>query len=382
MHAAVFAAGGGAPARMRRPRAQVAHGHPGRGREVIGVDWPRAHPARAPPSVGVDQAAADVQKRPARCPTVVTAVLAQRHGRDGRGGVGQAPTARTEAMACGEAPSNASSAEREAARKSVLARLPHRRHRVEARQRPAPAREIVPPLAAEGPVPPAHAACATGGLTLALTRSRASRPTQWVSAWEGARPRPWYGPWRRADVVAAELQQDHPDSCRPVTVPYRHGAQTPLWAVPKAVRLQRDGRKRSVSAHEKAAWTELPRCLVTEAWPWGQGRGRETWSDRWAAAICHACGTQVTGWEAAQVRQEDAGTRHFRWSGVAQSMRQRAPACASTSARSAFAEGQIPDGQPGRAIGREVMRSWLELIKQRFAAGTACADGLEVVMPA
>ncbi len=108
----------------------------------------------------------------------------------------------------------------------------------------------------------------------------------------------------------------------------------------------------------------------------------ETWRYRWASEIFHAFGKQVTGWEAAQVRKEEAVTRHFRLSGVAQALVQRVPASESTSEREAFAEGRITYGQKCRALGREVMRSLLELIKQLFAAGKSCDDVLEVVMPA
>ena len=85
--------------------------------------------------------------------------------------------------------------------------------------------------------------------------------------------------------------------------------------------------------HEKADLTDAPRFLVTDALHWESGRVIETWSDRWASEIFHEFGTQVTGLEAAQVRKEEAVTRHVRWSGVAQSLVQRAPACVSTSER-------------------------------------------------
>jgi hypothetical protein len=42
----------------------------------------------------------------------------------------------------------------------------------------------------------------------------------------------------------------------------------------------------------------------------------------------------------------------------------------------------MTSGQPCRAIGREVMRSVLELIKPLLAAGQSCDEVLEVVMPA
>jgi hypothetical protein len=165
-------------------------------------------------------------------------------------------------------------------------------------------------------------------------------------------------------------------------VPCRNGERKPFWACTKTVRLTRDGRKRWVIVHEKQELTDIPRFLVTDAWHWDQGRVLETWSDRWASDIFHECSQPVTGLEAAQVRQEEAVTRHLRLRCAAPSIVQRAPAYASTSERSVFAEGQITYGQPGRAIGREVMRFLLELIQQLLAAGKSCDEVFEVVMPA
>jgi len=116
-------------------------------------------------------------------------------------------------------------------------------------------------------------------------------------------------------------------------VPCRNGEKNPFWAWTKTVRLKRYGRKRLVMVHERPDVTAIPRVLVTDAWHGAPGRVLETWSERWAAAIVPACGQPVPGVEAAQVRQEEAVTRHWRWRGVAPSLVQRAPAGASTSAR-------------------------------------------------
>lgn len=142
-----------------------------------------------------------------------------------------------------------------------------------------------------------------------------------------------YGQWQRVDVVAAERKQAHPESFRPVTGQCRNGEKNPCWACTQTVRWKRDGRKRWVIVHETQDLTDIPRLLVTAALHWEQGRGLETWSYRWASEICHEFGQPGTGLEAAQVRTEDAVTRHVRVSGVAPSMVQPAPACASTSER-------------------------------------------------
>jgi hypothetical protein len=79
--------------------------------------------------------------------------------------------------------------------------------------------------------------------------------------------------------------------------------------------------------------TDEPRFFVTDARHGESGRVLESWSSRWASAIFHEFGQPVTGLESAQVRQEEAVTRHFRLSGVAPSLVPRAPTGESTSER-------------------------------------------------
>ena len=135
------------------------------------------------------------------------------------------------------------------------------------------------------------------------------------------------------DRGAAELQQDPPERLRPVIVPGRHGERTPFWTFTKTVRVTRYGRQRVVMVHETQDVRAAPRVLVPEALPGASGRGLATWSERWASEIFPECATQVPGLEAAQGRQEDAVTRHFRLRGVAPALIPRAPAAASTSQR-------------------------------------------------
>jgi hypothetical protein len=153
-----------------------------------------------------------------------------------------------------------------------------------------------------------------------------------------------------------------------------NGEKKPEWACPKTSRLKRSGRTRLVSMQEKQHVTEVSRLLVTEARHGESGRVIETWGDRWAAEVVHEFGPQVTGLEAAQVRKEEAVTCHLRVSGVAQSIIHRAPAGESPSARDAFAEGKMTYGQRCRAIGREVMRSLLELMRHLFTVGKSCEE--------
>ncbi|SRR6266498_5368404 len=156
MHAAVFAAGWDSQALIQRHRATVAPDHRGRGREVIGLDWTLAHHARGPHIFGVDQAYDDIQRRPARFQTVVTAVIAHRDVIDGLEVVVQEPKALKEEIAYVEATSQDSYTQMEEARKRVLELLHHRQHRLEYRKRTEIVRDIVQQLAEEGWFPQAH----------------------------------------------------------------------------------------------------------------------------------------------------------------------------------------------------------------------------------
>jgi len=382
MHEAVFEAAWDSQALIQRHRATVGPDHRGRGHEVLSVDGTLAHHERGPHIFGVDLAYDDVQKRTTRFQTVVTAVIANRHVIDGVEAVVQDPKALKEEVAYWEATAKDSYEQMEEARKRVLEVMHHRQHQLEDRKRTAIAWEIVQQLEEEGQFPQANYAFDNGVLHLELTRYIESRGKHWVSELECSRNIQWYGQWRRVDVVAAELKQEHPESFRPITVQCRNGEKKSYWAFTKTIRLKRYGRKRLVILHEKQDLTDVPRFLVTDARHWESGRVIETWGYRWASEVFHEFGKQVTGLEAAQVRQEEAVNRHFRLSGVAQSIIQRAPASESTSERYAFADGKITYGQRCRAIGREVMRSLLELMRHLFAAGKSCEELLEILMPA
>jgi hypothetical protein len=95
----------------------------------------------------------------------------------------------------------------------------------------------------------------------------------------------------------------------------------------------------------------------------------------------HKFGKQVTGLEAAQVRKEEAVTRPFRLSCVAQSLLQRAPTSPSASERFAFAQGAITVGQKVRAIAREALEGLLQFTASLLARGHKCEQILETLMP-
>ena len=203
-----------------------------------------------------------------------------------------------------------------------------------------------------------------------------------MSELECARNILWRGQWRRLDAIATDLRGSSPQRFRPVQVHCRSGEIKTFWVCTKVVRLRRDGRKRIVIVHERNDRTDAPRFLVAEALHWASGRIIETWTLRWTAELFHEFGTQGTGLEAAQGRTEEAVKRHLRFSGVAQSLMQRAPAVASAVEKFAWARGEIAFGQRCRAITREVFQALLHVAQRLFAGGQSCEQVLEILMPA
>jgi hypothetical protein len=272
----------------------------------------------------------------------------------------------------------------EEARTRLLELLHHWQHRCAYQKRTEIAREIVHQLEAEGHFPQSAYAFDNGLLTLPLTRAIEQRGKHWVSDLESSRHIQWHGQWRRVDEVAAELQREHPESVRRVRVRVRgrNGETRSHWAFTKVVRLKRYGRKRVVIVHDREQLDDAPRFLVTDAPHWESGRVLETWSYRWAIELLHEFGKQETGLEAAQVRKEEAVTRHFRLSCVAQSLLQRAPASGMESERFAFAQGQNTVGQRVRTIARDALHGLLKLVERLFAQGYSCEHVLEMLMPA
>src|SRR5919108_508940 len=380
MHEAVFESGWDSAALIQHHRTEVAQAYRGRGRQVISLDWTLAHHERGPKIYAVTQGYDYVERRTTLFQTVVTAGVSKSDWVDGLEVVAQDPNDLKAEEAYLRATAKASYERRGEAQQRLLELLPYYQPRLEYRKRTEIAVAIVRQLEAEGQFPQAHYAFDHGVLTLELTRLIESRGKHWVSEVEMARHIPWQGRWRRVDEVAAELRQHHPESFRSVKVSCRNGEEQVFWAFTKVVRLKRYGRKRWVIVHEREDLTDAPRFLVTDALHWESGRVIQTWSYRWASEVFHEFGKQVCGLESAQVRKEEAVTRHFRLSCVAQSLVQRAPAAESKSERYTFAAGKKTYGQKCRAIYREALCSLLELCKRYFAEGKSCDEVLEVLM--
>jgi hypothetical protein len=177
------------------------------------------------------------------------------------------------------------------------------------------------------------------------------------------------------DGVAVEVQL-------PIKVKGRNGEERKYWAFTKVVRLKRYGRKRLVIVHEKEDLSDAPRFLLTDALHWESGRVIETWTYRWPSEIFHEFSKQVTGFESAQVRKEEAVKRHFRLSCVAQSLVQQAACSGGKSERFAFADEKATVGQKVYTIAREALAGVLQFAQGLFAQGRTCDQVLEALMPA
>ena len=382
MHEAVFESGWDSAALIQHHRTEVAQAYRGRGRQVISLDWTLSHHERGPKIYAVTQGYAYVERRTTLFQTVVTAVVSNSEWIDGLEIVAQDPNDLKAEEAYLRATAKESYDQMAELQRRLLELLHYHIHQLKYRKRTEIAVEIVRQLEAEGQFPQAHYAFDNGVLTLELTRLIESCGKHWVSEVEVSRPIQWQGRWRRMGEVAAELRHHHPESFRKVEVSCRNGEEKVFLAFTKVVRLKRYGRKRLVIVHEREDLTDAPRFLLTDALHWESGRVIQTWSYRWASEVFHEFGKQVCGLESAQVRKEEAVTRHFRLSCVAQSLIQRAPVAESKSERYAFAAGRKTYGQKCRAIGREVLRSLLELSKRYFAEGKSGDEVLEVLMPA
>lgn len=381
MHEAVLEAGWAADQLMPQHRKVIAPEHRGRGREVLSLDWTYAHHERGLKIWGVKKAWDHVEKRLSPYQTVLTAVIANRTLLDGVAVVVQAPDRREEELGYLQETSRQSYAQMDEARGRLLELLHHLLHRVSYKKRTELAVDIVRQLEHEGHFPQAQYAFDHGLLALELTRCIERAGKHWVSELECSRHIQWQGQWRRLDMVATVLRESHPESFRVLQVRCRNGETKWFWVFTKVVRLKRYGRKRIVIVHEQAALDDPPRFLVTDALHWESGRVIETWSDRWAAEIFHECSKQVTGLEAAQGRKEEAVTRHFQLSCVAQSLVQRAPASGAETERLAFAKGETTFGQRCRTIARDVMHGLLPFVAQLFGQGRSCEAILERLIP-
>ena len=242
--------------------------------------------------------------------------------------------------------------------------------------------ELVQQLEQEGVFPEADYVFDNGVLSRPVTAYIEQCGKYWLSEIEKSRNICWRGQWRRVESVAADLRREHPEAFRKYTVTVRNGETKTSWVFSKVVRLKRYGKVRLFIVHETEELSDPPQYLISNARHWEATRALRTWSYRWTSEIFHEFGKQCTGFEAAQVRKEEAVTRHFRLSCVAQSILQRVIPEVSTSEKFAFADGMVTCGQRLKAIAREVFRSVLAFVRQLFEEGKSCQQVLDMLMPA
>jgi hypothetical protein len=383
MHAAVFEAGWRVEGLLPRHRAVVAGEHRGRGLEVVSLDWTYVHHDRGPEIYGAKRAYDHVEKRMSTYQTLVTAVVANAERVDGLALEVQFPNYQAEELGYLNMTAQDEYTDLEAARQRLMALLHSQKNRTSFRKRTEIAVEIVRQLEAEGHFPGVAYAFDNGVLSLPLAQLIEQQGKHWVSELESSRLIQWQGQWRHVVDVDAELCQQHPESFRPLKVRVRRGEEKTFWVFTKTVRLKRYGRKRLVMVHEQADLADQPRFLLTDALHWEGGRVIRVWSYAYPVEIFHEFCKQAVGLEASQVRQEEAVKRHFRLSGVAQSLLQRLPAGGRKSERFSFVDDhQQTLGQKLHTLTRDALGQLLHLVQGLFAQGQSYEHVLERLMPA
>jgi hypothetical protein len=382
MHAAVFEAGWDSERLMEQQRALQGKRHQGKGREVISLDWTLAHHEEGVAIYGVKRSYDYVNHCMSRFQTVVTAVIANPQQIDGLAVEVQLPDFSEAERGYLKMTAQPSYEQMEQVMARLVELLHHQNNQLRYRKRTEMVVDGVRQIEAEGHFPKADYAFDNGVLSLELTQLIEASGKHWVSEIECSRLVMWNGQWCRVDAVATQLQVEHPESFRRFQVRCRNGELKQCWAFTKTVRLKRYGRKRLVVVHQQEDLSDTPRFLLTDALHWESARVIQTWSYRWACEIFHEFCKQVTGFESAQVRNEEAVKRHLRLSCVAQSLLQQAACQGKKLERFAFANEKQTVGQRLYTLTREAYQQLLHLVQGLFAQGRTCDQVLEVLMPA
>jgi hypothetical protein len=382
MHAAVFEASWDSEQLMEQHRSLVGKRHQGRGREVISLDWTLAHHEEGLAIYGVKRSYDYVNHCMSRFQTVITAVVANPQQMDGLAVEVQLPDFSEAERGYLRMTAQPSYEQMEQVMGRLVELLHHQNNQRRYRKRTEMVVDVVRQIEAEGHFPKADYAFDNGVLTLELTQLIEDSGKHWVSEIECSRLVMWNGQWCRVDRVAAQLRDEHKESFRHFQVRCRNGEEKEGWAFTKTLRLKRYGRKRLVIVHEREDLSDPPRFLLTDALHWESARVVQTWSYRWACEIFHEFCKQVAGFEAAQVRNEEAVKRHFRLSCLAQSLLGQAACEGKKSERFAFAGGQQTVGQRLYTLTREVYQQLLHLVQGLFAQGRTPDQVLEVMLPA
>lgn len=382
MHAAVFDAGWSVEELMKKHRANVSLDHQGnKGREIISLDWTMSHHDRGPRIYGVKEAYEYVERRMSLFQTVITATISNPLVVDGIAVEVQKPDYSEAEIGYLEMTKPDEYMQIEEAGKRIMELISYYRNQLSYKKRTELLLEVVQLLESENQFPKTDYAFDNGVLTLDLTRFIESKGKHWVSEIESSRNINWQGQWRRVDEVDADLRTQHPESYRSVDVKGRNGEIRYYWIFTKVVRLKRYGRKRLLIIHEEKDLKDAARFLLTDALHWESRRVLEVWSYRWTSEIFHEFSKQVTGFESAQVRNEESVKRHFCLSCVAQSLVQRSVPGGGKSERFEFADGKATVGQRVYTIAREALTGVLMFAQGMFSQGRSCGEVMSVLMP-
>ena len=382
MHEAVFEANWSRETLMSRHRELVAPRYRGRGRAVISLDWTYSYHPYSRKIYGAKAAYDHVHGGWSRYQTVVTAAIANPHRVDGLAVEVQQPNYEKEELAYLEMTQRESYDHLEQVRERLLELFHYHLHRESYQKRTEMVVDIVRTIEAEGQYPQADYAFDQGVLTRPLTELIESKGKHWVSEIERTRLIMWDHTWQQVGSVAQHLKETHPESFRRKKVRCRNSQYQEIWAFTKVVRLKKYGRKRLVVVHETEDLSDTPRFLLTDALHWDASRTFSTWTFRWPIETFHEFAKQLTGFEDAQLRNEEALKRHFCLSCVAQSALQQASCCGQKSERFNFAEDtEQPIGQRLYSLSREAFEQVVELISQLTQQGQSVDLIMEVLMP-
>lgn len=383
MHESVFESGWNRDILMRCHRRNVAPNYPGRGRAVIGLDWTLAYHPYSEKVYGAKAAYDYVHGCNSCYQTVVTAAIANPHRVDGIAVEVQQPSYQKEELAYLKMTRQEDYEQMEQVRERLIELLHYHAHQLSYRKRTEMAVDLVKQIEAEGCFPQADYAFDQGVLTLGLTTLIESVGKHWVSEVEKTRLILWNGVWQQVQTVAEHLRQEHPESFQLKKVRCRNHEIHEIRAFSKVVRLKKYGRKRLTIINEMADLSDSPRFLLTDALHWDSSRVFATWSFRWPIETFHQFAKHLTGFEDAQLRNEEAVKRHFCLSCVAQSALQDASCSGQNSERFDFAQShEQPIGQRLFSLSREAVQQVVEFTQSLLNQGKTVDQIMEVLMPA
>ena len=382
MNEAVFESGWRREDLMSRHRELIAPRYRGRGRTVISLDWTYAYHPYSRKIYGAKAAYDYVHGGWSRYQTVVTAAIANPYRVDGLAVDVQQPNYRKEELAYLTMTQREHYEQLDQVRERLLELLHYHVHQQSYQKRTEMVVEIVRTIETEGHYPQADYAFDQGVLTRPLTELIESKGKHWVSEIERTRLIMWDHHWQQVQNVAEQLRTNHPESFRHKIVRCRNGERREVWTFSKVVRLKKYGRKRLVIVHETEDLSDAPRFLLTDALHWDAARTFSTWTFRWPIETFHEFAKQLTGFEDAQLRNEEAVKRHFCLSCVAQSALQQASCCGQKSERFEFADDhQQTIGQRLYTLAREAFTQVVQLIRQLTNQGQSVDLIMEVLMP-